>query len=444
MEQQIESKTNSLPETATKAVVGKPGRTNIRWLVATLMWLAIAINYTDRTVLSAAAPYLIKELHIPVAQMGLLLSAFFWSYSLLQIPAGWLSDRFGQKIGLGGSVGLWSLATGAMGLATGFRSFLSLRIALGVGEAGAYPSNAGIASKWFPDRERATISAIFDSAGKFGGAVGMPLVVWMISLMGWRMCFAALGAVGIAWSVAWWLFFSETPDKHKMVSAEEVRYIYEGQRLRHGASGPAPMRWYELLRYRNIWAMCLGFFTINYISYFFITWLPTYLVKEKGMGMMAMGFVASLPLLAGMLAEVVAGILSDRVAHSKRISLTATRKIFLIAGLTMALCIGIAPFSHSLVFTVALLCIAKAGTTTAASQVWALPGDVSPRNMTSTVAGLQNMVSNFGGVVGPIVTGLIVSTTGSFNAALMFSGLIGLVGILIYSFLLTTVEPITC
>jgi sugar phosphate permease len=293
-------------------------------------------------------------------------------------------------------------------------------------------------------QERATISAIFDSAGKFGGAVGMPLVVWMISLMGWRMCFAVLGAIGVVWSVAWWLFFSETPDKHKMVSAEEVRYIYEGQRLRHGASGPAPMRWYELLRYRNIWAMCLGFFTINYISYFFITWLPTYLVKEKGMGMMAMGFVASLPLLAGMLAEVVAGILSDRVAHSKRISLTATRKIFLIAGLTMALCIGIAPFSHSLVFTVALLCIAKAGTTTAASQVWALPGDVSPRNMTSTVAGLQNMVSNFGGVVGPVVTGFIVSTTGSFNAALMFSGLIGLVGILIYSFLLTTVEPITC
>jgi MFS family permease len=202
------------------------------------------------------------------------------------------------------------------------------------------------------------------------------------------------------------------------------------------------MRWYELLRYRNIWAMCLGFFTINYISYFFITWLPTYLVKEQGMGMFEMGFVASLPLLCGLIAEILAGWLSDRVVHSGRLSLTATRKLFLIAGLVMALCIGMAPLSHSIVFTVALLCIAKSGTTMAASQVWALPGDVAPKNMAGMVAGLQNMVSNFGGIVGPIVTGFIVATTGSFNAALMFSAFIGFLGILNYAFVLGRVQPI--
>src|ERR1700754_368518 len=132
--------------------------TNVRWIVATLMWLAIAINYIDRTVLSAAAPHLSKELSIPADQMGFILSAFFWSYALLQIPAGWFADRFGQKIGLGASVGLWSIATSATGLATGFFSLFAMRLGLGIGEAGAYPSNAGIASKWFPDRERATIS----------------------------------------------------------------------------------------------------------------------------------------------------------------------------------------------------------------------------------------------------------------------------------------------
>jgi ACS family glucarate transporter-like MFS transporter len=406
------------------------------------MWTAIAINYIDRTVLSAAAPHLSSELSIPADQMGFILSAFFWSYAMLPLPAGWLADRFGQKIGLGASVGLWSFATSATGLATGFYSLFAMRLGLGVGEAGAYPSNAGIASKWFPDRERATISGLFDSASKFGGAVAMPLIVWMIALIGWRMTFVVIGAIGVLWAIVWWWFYTETPETHPLMNKAEVEYIRGGQAMKHGEDNTIAMKWYELLRYRNIWAMCLGFFTINYISYFFITWLPTYLVKEKGMGMIQMGFVASLPLLAGLVAEIVAGMASDRVVRSKRLSLTATRKLFLIAGLTMALCIGLAAVAESVVLTVALLCIAKAGTTVAASQVWALPGDVAPKNMTSMVAGLQNMVSNFGGVVGPIVTGFIVAQTGSFTAALLFSAAVGLLGILNYALLLGKVEPI--
>ncbi|MDF3811144.1 MFS transporter [Rhodopseudomonas sp. BAL398] len=416
--------------------------TKVRWIVAGLMWSAIAINYIDRTVLSVAAPHLSKELSIPADQMGFILSAFFWSYALLQIPAGLLADRFGQKRGLGASVGLWSFATAATGLATGFYSLFAMRLGLGVGEAGAYPSNAGIASKWFPDRERATISGLFDSASKFGGAVAMPLIVWLMAMVGWRMTFVVIGAVGIVWTLIWWLFFTETPEKHPMMNKAELDYIRGGQAMKHGEDDSISMRWYELLRYRNVWAMCLGFFTINYISYFFITWLPTYLVREKGMGMIQMGFIAALPLLAGLVAEIIAGMASDRIVRSKRLSLTATRKLFLIGGLTMALCIGLAAIAESVALTVALLCVAKAGTTIAASQVWALPGDVAPKNMTSVLAGLQNMVSNFGGVVGPIVTGFIVVKTGSFNAALLFSAGVGLLGILNYAFLLGKVKPI--
>jgi MFS transporter, ACS family, D-galactonate transporter len=416
--------------------------TRIRWIVAGMMWLAIAINYIDRTVLAAAAPHLIKDLSIPLSEMGLIMSAFFWSYALLQIPAGWFADRFGQKVGLGASVGWWSVATAATGLATGFYSLFGLRIALGVGEAGAYPSNAGIASKWFPDRERATVSGLFDSASKFGGAVAMPLIVWLIALVGWRLTFVAIGALGVVWTAIWWWFFAEVPERHKHIGRAEIRYIRDNQTTQHGLDGAMPMKWYELLRHRNIVAMCLGFFTINYISYFFITWLPTYLVKEQGMSMLTMGWVASLPLLSGLLCEILTGWLSDRVVHSKRLSLTATRKLFLIGGLVLALCIGFAPFSSSVVVTVVLLCVAKAGTTMAASQVWALPGDVAPRNMASVVAGLQNMVSNFGGVVGPIVTGFVVNATGSFKMALLVSAAMAVLGIANYAFLLGKVEPI--
>jgi len=416
--------------------------TRIRWWIAGLMWLAIAINYIDRTVLSAAAPHLITELDINPEMMGFIMAAFFWSYALLQIPAGWFADRFGQKKGLGIAVGWWSIATMAMGLATGFKSLLALRLALGVGEAAAYPSNAGITARWFPDRERATVSGLFDSASKFGGAVAMPLIVFMIALFDWRLTFLAIGAVGLIWVIAWYFIYAENPEDHKAISADEVRLIRDGQTQKHGDKNVRPMKWYKLLRYRNIWAMCIGFFTINYTSYFFITWLPTYLVKDKGMDFLKMGMVAALPLICGMVIEVLAGWASDRMVHKKVLSLTATRKLFLTIGLLMALCIGFAPFTDSVFMTVLLLCIAKSGTTVAASQVWALPGDVAPTNSVSIVAGLQNTVSNMGGAVGPIITGAIVGATGHFTWALVFSAVLVVIGILNYLFLLGKVEPI--
>lgn len=417
-------------------------KTKIRWWIAGLMWLAIAINYIDRTVLSASAPHLIKELDINPELMGFIMAAFFWSYALLQIPAGWFADRFGQKKGLGIAVGWWSVATMCMGLATGFKSLFALRLGLGVGEAAAYPSNAGIAARWFPDRERATVSGLFDSASKFGGAVAMPLIVWMIAMFDWRITFLIIGSFGLFWVIAWYFIYAENPENHKRISEEEIALIRNGQANKHGDKNIKPMKWYRLLRYRNIWAMCIGFFTINYTSYFFITWLPTYLVKDKGMDFLKMGFAAALPLICGMVFEVLAGWASDRVVDKKWLSLTATRKLFLIIGLMLALCIGFAPFTNSVYTTVALLCIAKSGTTIAASQVWALPGDVAPKNSVSIVAGLQNTVSNMGGVVGPIITGIIVSTTGHFTWALVFSAALVLIGILNYLFLLGKVTPI--
>ncbi|WP_200793219.1 MFS transporter, partial [Klebsiella variicola] len=182
----------------------------------------------------------------------------------------------------------------------GFKALLALRLALGVGEAAAYPSNAGITARWFPDKERATVSGLFDSASKFGGAIAMPLIVWMIYTFDWRLTFLIIGSVGILWVIAWYFIYAENPEEHKRISPSEVRIIRDGQKQHHGDKTVLPMKWYKLLRYRNIWAMCIGFFTINYTSYFFITWLPTYLVKEKGMDFIKMVMVAALPLLCGL------------------------------------------------------------------------------------------------------------------------------------------------
>jgi len=417
-------------------------RTNIRWYVAAMMWAAIAINYIDRTVLSAAAPHIQSEFGLSPMEMGVVMSAFFWSYALLQLPAGYMADRFGQKKTLGFAVIWWSLATAVTGVATGFKSLVGLRVALGIGEAAAYPSNAGIAAKWFPRSERATVAGIFDSGSKFGGALALPLIVWMMSMVGWKETFAIVGALGVIWGVVWWWMFRETPAQHPKVNAVELAHIQDGQVQKQLDDTSMPMKWYELFKHRNVWAMCIGFFMINYNSYFFITWLPTYLVKERHMGLLEMGFMASLPLAVAMLVEVFAGWLSDRVYKSGKLSLTAIRKTFLVVGLVMASSIGFAAFAENPMTAVILLCIAKSGTTVAASQVWALPGDVAPRNMTSMVAGVQNSVSNLGGVVGPIITGAIVGATGSFVYALVFSAALIVVAILNYLFLLGKVERI--
>jgi ACS family glucarate transporter-like MFS transporter len=419
-----------------------PKKSNVRWYVAAMMWAAIAINYIDRTVLSAAAPKIQHEFGLSPVQMGVVLSAFFWSYALLQLPAGYLADRYGQKKTLGLAVVWWSIATALTGLATGFRSLIGLRIALGIGEAAAYPSNAGIATKWFPRSERATVAGIFDSGSKFGGAVALPLIAWLLSLYGWKSTFAIIGSLGVVWGLVWLWMYRELPAQHPAVNAAELAHIREGQSERQAENKSMPMKWHELFRHRNIWAMCIGFFMINYNSYFFITWLPTYLVKERHMGLIEMGFMASLPLVVSMVVEVFSGWLSDRVYRSGKLSLTAIRKLFLIVGLLMASSIGFAAFAESAVTAVILLCIAKSGTTVAASQVWALPGDVAPRNMTSMVAGIQNSVSNMGGVVGPIVTGAIVGATGSFFYALLFSAGLIVIAILNYLFLLGKVERI--
>ncbi|MEM5316432.1 MFS transporter [Paraburkholderia sp. JHI869] len=417
------------------------GRSKVRWWVAGLMWAAIAINYIDRTVLAAAAPRIQSEFHLGAVQMGVVMSAFFWSYALLQLPAGFLADRFGQKKVLGFAVLWWSLATAMTGFANGFKSLVGLRVALGAGEAGAYPSNAGIAAKWFPLRERATVAGIFDSGSKFGGAIALPLIAAMLTAFDWKITFALTGLLGLVWFAFWQFSFSDSPRDHKRVNAAELAHIYSDQPAQQQDSEARP-RLRKLFAHRNIWAMCIGFFMINYNSYFFITWLPTYLVKARGMTMMEMGWMASLPLLVSIVVEIAAGWASDRVYASGKLSLTATRKLFLVIGLVMASSIGFAAFADSAAVAVLLLCIAKSGTTVAASQVWALPADVAPRGAVSMVAGVQNTVSNIGGVVGPIVTGAIVGATGSFVPALVVSSALIGVAILNYLFLLGKVEPI--
>ncbi|MFC7395485.1 MFS transporter [Scopulibacillus cellulosilyticus] len=415
-------------------------KTKVRWNIALLMWLAISINYIDRTNLSAATPIIMKQFHISPDMMGIILSAFFWPYALLQVPAGWFSDKIGQRVCLTISVAWWSIATIATAFIRGVGSLFATRFFMGIGESSAFPSCAGVTARWFPDKERGKVSAIYDSGTKIGTAVAMPGVVWLLSRFGWQAPFIISGLLGLIWAVIWWLYYRD-PEKHKYANQAEVDYIRDGQMKKEGVDQTQPIKWYQLLRYRNIWAMCIGFTAFTFVMYFFITWFPTYLVQEQGMSLLNMGFVAMIPPLTGFVAELIGGWLTDYL-YMKGLSLSVARKINLVGGMLLATSIAFAAIVHSTVLAVVLFSLSYAGLEIAAAAIMALPGDVAPKNMTSIVFGLQNAVSNLGGALAPIVVGLIIAKTHSFVLTLLFSGVITLIGAITYLFWLGKVEPI--
>ncbi|MFD1484767.1 MFS transporter [Lacticaseibacillus baoqingensis] len=426
---------------ATDKHTRKP-HTNVRWKIGILMWLAISINYLDRANLSAASGDIMKALNINNAEMGIVMSAFFWSYMVFQIPSGWLADKVGHRISMALAVGWWSISTALTGLAHGFGSLIGLRMLLGVGEAGAAPSNSGIAARWFPDRERGRISAFYDTGTKVGTAIAMPLIVWIISHWGWQASFAASGTLGIVW-VLIWIWYYNDPEKQKYVSKEELHYIRSGQKKQDGLDKEQPMKWYQLLKFRNVWAICFGFFALNYSIFFFITWFPNYLEQERGMAAMSMGFTAMIPPLAGIVGELIGGWVTDYLYFTRGKSITFSRKFNLVLGMLVGTVILFAGLTKSTAISVALLSLSYAGLAFAAPALWSIPGDMAPKNMSSTLGGIENTASNIGGVLSPIITGFVVSATGSFVSALIVSGLVTLLGAIAFAFWLGKIEPLT-
>lgn len=408
-----------------------------------LLWSCISINYIDRAILAATAPYMKEDFHLTSAELGMVLSAFFFTYTLFQIPQGWFADKVGQRISLALSVAWWSASTILTALfASGLKSMMLLRMTLGIGEAGAYPGCTGVVAKWFPIKERSRAVSVYDSGSTIGAAIAMPVVVAMAIHWGWRTPFILFGALGLLWAIGWWLYYRD-PEKHASVNAAELDHIQSGQQREDEAKDDTIplMKWYELLKYRNVWAMCLGFFTLNYTIYFFLTWFPTYLVEDRGYDMMSMGWAAVVPPLCGLAGSFTGGFLMDKL-YANGHSLTFVRKFTLVGGMLIGTCIIGSGVAKSASLSLFLMGISYFGLMMASCAVWSLVSDVAPAGKASVLAGLQNTFSNAGGVVGPIVTGFIVSSTGSFNAALALSGIGVLIGALIYLVVLGKIEPI--
>ncbi|MEH3118141.1 MAG: MFS transporter [Methylorubrum populi] len=416
-------------------------RGRVRLLIALMLFAATAINYADRATISIAGPDMARELGLTPVQMGYVFSAFAWSYVLAQIPGGWLLDRFGVKWVYAASIGLWSVFTllqGGIGFLTGLAAvavLFALRLIVGLTEAPAFPANARIVAAWFPARERGMASAFFNSAQYFATVLFMPLMAWIVHTFSWHHVFTVMGLLGVAFAVLW-LRVVHGPEDHPQIGRAEREYIREGGALMvmdgavSGGVGQAGRTLRQLLGSRMLLGIYFGQYFITVLTYFFLTWFPVYLVKERGLSILQAGFAAVLPALCGFIGALLGGFISD-VLLRRGHSLTAARKIPIVAGMLVSMAIVGCNYVQADALVVGLMALAFFGKGVGALG-WAVVADTSPRESGGLSGGLFNTFGNTAGITTPIVIGYIVQATGSFNGALVFVGANALAAVFCY------------
>jgi len=412
----------------------------LRWLMILLCFVATTINYVDRAVIAVAAPFMQRDLHLDPAIMGFVLGAFFWTYAVMQIPAGWIVDRIGARITYAVSVAWWSLFTASTAFVGSAAAIFGCRFMLGVGESGAYPSNVKVAALWFPTRERGLAAGIFDSGSRTGSALSLPIVSALVFNFGWRAAFVLTGLAGLVWVVAWLVFYRDPAD-HPRVDAAQLAVLRAAQPAT-GLSG-ATVSWASLFTHRTVWAMMGGFFCLNFVFYFYTTWFPTYLVQARGFSLRQLGVLGMLPGLAAIPSAWMGGFISDRL-YQHGWSLTAARKTCLVGGMLTSSVIALSAFVTSDAAALACFTVAYMGIAVAGANIWSLPADIAPTPAhVASLSGIQNCAANMAGIVTATFTGLMLSITrGSFVVPLCVAGGFCVLGALIYLFGLGRIEPL--
>ena len=395
-----------------------------QWRVLALLTLSVWINYVDRANLSVAAPQLRSELSLTAADLGLLLSAFFWTYAAFQPAAGWVVDRFSASWALAIGYFLWSGATAVTGVVTTLQTLLVFRLILGAGESIAYPAYSKILANYFPQQRLALANALIDAGSKLGPAAGTLVGGLLVARLGWRIFFIALGLISLAWLVPWAVWAPRA-----------------STRLTPAAPAGAGPGFGDVLRVRALWGTFLGHFGGNYLLYFLLTWLPSYLVTERNFSMDRMAVLGSLPYVVIAVSAVSAGWLSDRLIQ-RGASVTKVRIAFAAGGLAGATVIVLVPLIPGHLPALAVLWVACLSYGMFSSNLWAITQTLSGPEAAGKWSGLQNCFGNLAGVVAPALTGIVVSRTGRFSLAFVAVACVLTTGAGAYVFIVRRVEPV--
>lgn len=377
-----------------------------RWAVVVLIFVAVLINYIDRGNLSIAAVPLMRDFGRTPEAMGSLLSAFFWSYALLQFPAGILVDRVEIRWSLGFAFLIWSLASAGMGLVGRFAELFGLRVMLGIAESVAAPAGLAYVRRNFRAEEQGLPTGIFTSGMILGPAVGALIGGLLISRFGWRVLFILTGLGAVIWLIPWYQYAPREKPVRPLPRPRNVKF---------------PLTWMEVFRLRLVWAIVIGAFFYSYYWYFCLTWLPSYLVMGRGLSYLKMGAYTAAPLVAMAIVSPFCGYVADKLiargAHALQV-----RKAFVCLGFIAGSSIVLVPGVKSPTTVLGILVFSLGGIGLASGNYWALTETVSPSALVGRVVGFQNTVANLAGIAAPILTGWLITLTKNFVLSIWVAG----------------------
>lgn len=398
-----------------------------RWFLVCLLSVGLSIAYTHRSNIAyaLASPDFIAEFHLSDTGRGLLGSAFFWTYGLLQLPAGSLVDRFGVKWPLAGGFLLWCLCSAACGIAGGFTALMGLRLLLGLCEAIVAPAGLRWIRDHMEERRRGTATGIFFAGSKYGPAIAAPIGAWLIRQYGWRSMFIFQGLFGLLWLVPWLLFAA--PGRPSAALSEEKPL----------AAPPFAI----LLHSRLMWGALIGTFSYNYFVFYALTWLPSYFVEQRHLSLTSSGFYSGFS-YGGMAAVAIFGGYAADWCVERGAEALATRRAFTVAGLMIASTVVLGALANTTGQAVFFSVVSMAGLGLATANYWALPQTAMPSSMAGRVAGSQNVALTVAGILAPLLTGWLKQISGGYAAPMAVTSVILMIGVAAYVFLVRSPAPL--
>ena len=425
---------NSQTAVTKQRRAASPGRA--RWWILGWLLAAMMINYMDRSSLSIAAPHMIDELGLTAADIGLLGTAFSLTYAFFQLPGGWLTDRLGAKPVYVIALGFWSIATSLMAFGHHMWHFMISRILLGVFEAPVSPTSAKIVSEWFPPRERGAAVGVYDSGSKWGPAVAPPILTFLILGFGWRAMFVILGVLGIIVAIGFWVFY-RSPEHDRRVSAAELEHIRAREEDNNAPTGHIP--WLRLFTKPQTWAMVLGFVAVVWTLNIFVTFLPLMLNDIYSVADEALGWYTAIPFAVGGIGGILGGWFTTKYSRMRSYlaPLACKRRIAAVYGGALAICsilVGVTTGHFALQLTAMSLALFFCGAVSAVG--WSIPADVVTGSRVASLGSIQNFGGYFAGSLSPWLTGVLVTTTGSYLIPFVVGAVVAVIAGIAYLLLL--------
>ena len=388
---------------------------------------AAFITYLDRVCISVAAPSMTADLGLTPMQMGYVFSVFALAYGVFEVPMGWFGDRFGQRRLMTRIVAGWSLFTVLTGLTRSFASLIAVRFLFGAAEAGAFPTLARALARWFPRRERGRSTGLMWMGARLGGSLAPPVAAGLIGLIGWRWTFGAFGLIGLAWCWTFWRWYRDDPAVHPGVNAAELAHIRSDQ---GSLESPKRIPWGAILTDGNLWVLFAMYFCSAYGFFFFVTWLPTYLMDEHGLSLGSSGLYSAIPLFAGAIACVVGGSLSDWLV--RRIGMSWGRRLVGIGGFFLAAVgFALAARAGDALTAVLWMAFAQGAQDLTLPVAWAVCVDIGGR-YGGTAGGFMNTASSLSAMISPISAAWLTAQFGSFGATFTAAAVVYLIGALLW------------